>query len=231
MASTTFIDNQTTIYAAWLNDVNNVVYNGIFAASSISPTNLVCNGSVSGTGFTGLVNNTLSAPGAIGSVTPNTGAFTTLTASTPIAVSSGGTGLATLTANNVILGNGTSTPSFVAPGTSGYVLKSNGTTWVSGIGTKGLGLAGEIWNNVTGSRTLGATYTNSFSYPIFVSASNGVNNGPTGIQVTINGTQISSEAYDANGTYGRGTVWFIVPPGATYLVSGSASVQYWWELY
>lgn len=46
-------------------------------------------------------------------------------------VSGGGTGLATLTANNVILGNGTSTPSFVAPGTSGNALISNGTTWTS----------------------------------------------------------------------------------------------------
>lgn len=43
----------------------------------------------------------------------------------------GGTGLATLTANNVILGNGTSTPTFVAPSTLGNVLTSNGTTWVS----------------------------------------------------------------------------------------------------
>lgn len=48
-----------------------------------------------------------------------------------LGVDQGGTGLATLTANNVILGNGTSTPSFVAPGTSGNVLSSNGTTWVS----------------------------------------------------------------------------------------------------
>ena len=46
-------------------------------------------------------------------------------------VPSGGTGLTTLTANNVILGNGTSTPAFVAPGTTGNVLTSNGTTWVS----------------------------------------------------------------------------------------------------
>jgi hypothetical protein len=29
------------------------------------------------------------------------------------------------------LGNGTSTPSFVAPSTSGNVLTSNGTTWAS----------------------------------------------------------------------------------------------------
>ena len=41
------------------------------------------------------------------------------------------TGLTTLTANNVILGNGTSTPSFVAPSTNGNVLVSNGTTWTS----------------------------------------------------------------------------------------------------
>lgn len=54
-----------------------------------------------------------------------------LATNAPLAVSSGGTGLATLTANNVILGNGTSTPSFVAPGTSGNYLTSNGTTWAS----------------------------------------------------------------------------------------------------
>jgi microcystin-dependent protein len=48
-----------------------------------------------------------------------------------LGVANGGTGLTTLTANNVILGNGTSTPSFVAPGTSGNLLTSNGTTWQS----------------------------------------------------------------------------------------------------
>ena len=51
--------------------------------------------------------------------------------STTLAVTSGGTGLATLTAENVILGNGTSNPTFVAPSTSGNVLTSNGTTWLS----------------------------------------------------------------------------------------------------
>jgi len=43
----------------------------------------------------------------------------------------GGTGATTLTANNVILGNGTSAVQFVAPGASGNVLTSNGTTWQS----------------------------------------------------------------------------------------------------
>lgn len=46
-------------------------------------------------------------------------------------VASGGTGANTLTSNNVILGNGTSAVQFVAPGTNGNVLTSNGTTWTS----------------------------------------------------------------------------------------------------
>jgi len=45
--------------------------------------------------------------------------------------SSGGTGQSSLTANNVLLGNGTSAVQFVAPGTNGNVLTSNGTTWTS----------------------------------------------------------------------------------------------------
>lgn len=51
--------------------------------------------------------------------------------STPLSVAQGGTGSATLTANNVLLGNGTSALQVVAPGTTGNVLTSNGTTWVS----------------------------------------------------------------------------------------------------
>jgi hypothetical protein len=46
-------------------------------------------------------------------------------------VGNGGTGATTLTANNVLLGNGTSAPQFVAPGTTGNVLTSDGTTWTS----------------------------------------------------------------------------------------------------
>jgi hypothetical protein len=46
-------------------------------------------------------------------------------------VANGGTGAATLAANNVVLGNGTSAVQLVAPSTSGNVLTSNGTTWAS----------------------------------------------------------------------------------------------------
>lgn len=77
------------------------------------------------------VNGTLPiANGGTGSTsTTFVNAATNVTGTLPVA--NGGTGLTTLTANNVILGNGTSTPSFVAPSTAGNVLTSNGTTWQS----------------------------------------------------------------------------------------------------
>jgi hypothetical protein len=63
----------------------------------------------------------------------NTSGQVSLTAgvSGTLPVANGGTGAATLTANNVLLGNGTSAPQVVAPGTNGNVLTSNGTTWTS----------------------------------------------------------------------------------------------------
>ena len=48
-----------------------------------------------------------------------------------LGVTNGGTGATTLTANAVLLGNGTSAVQVVAPGTSGNVLTSDGTTWTS----------------------------------------------------------------------------------------------------
>jgi len=54
-----------------------------------------------------------------------------VTGITDITVADGGTGRSTLTANNVLLGNGTSAVNFVAPSTSGNVLTSNGTSWSS----------------------------------------------------------------------------------------------------
>ena len=46
-------------------------------------------------------------------------------------VANGGTGAASLTLNNVILGNGTTAVQTVAPGASGNALISDGTTWTS----------------------------------------------------------------------------------------------------
>lgn len=83
-----------------------------------------------------LASNATSAPvtsfqTSLSGLTPSTATTGVVTLAGTLGVASGGTSLATLTANNVILGNGTSTPLFVAPSTSGNVLTSNGTTWQS----------------------------------------------------------------------------------------------------
>jgi len=64
------------------------------------------------------------------------GLTTHVTGTLPVA--NGGTGTTTLTANNVLLGNGTSALQVVAPGTSGNVLTSNGTTWTSSASSASL---------------------------------------------------------------------------------------------
>jgi hypothetical protein len=55
----------------------------------------------------------------------------TITGITDLNVADGGTGRSSLTSNNVLLGNGTSSVNFVAPGANGNVLTSDGTTWTS----------------------------------------------------------------------------------------------------
>jgi hypothetical protein len=78
--------------------------------------------------------------GALG--TPSSGTLTNATGlplttgvTGTLPVGNGGTGSTTLTANNVLLGNGTSALQVVAPSTSGNVLTSNGTTWTSSAPT------------------------------------------------------------------------------------------------
>ena len=79
--------------------------------------------------------------GSTTGLTPSTATSGAITLGGTLAIANGGTGLATLTANNVILGAGTSTPTFVAPSTSGNVLTSNGTTWTSVASSSYLGFA------------------------------------------------------------------------------------------
>lgn len=93
-------------------------------------------GSVTSVSGTGTVNGitlsgTVTSSGNItlGGTLSGVSLATQVTGTLPVA--NGGTGATSLTANNVILGNGTSAVQVVAPGTAGNVLTSNGTTWVS----------------------------------------------------------------------------------------------------
>lgn len=109
---------------------------GTVTTSTSFTGNLVGNvtGNVSGTAPAGTLTGTTLASNVVTSSLTKVGALASgslVAGFTPVTVPLGGTGLATLTANNVILGNGTSTPAFVAPGTSGNLLTSNGSTWQS----------------------------------------------------------------------------------------------------
>lgn len=155
-----------------------------------------------------------------------------ITGITDLAVADGGTGRSALTANNVILGNGTSGVNFVAPGSNGNVLTSNGTTWQSTApaAVKGLGLGGEVWNDLTGSRSFNTQYTNNRSYPIAVSARTTCSTG-SAIAFIVNGVTISNFSWQFNGCGAFGGGFVIVPPGQTYQLNSGQSVDFWRELY
>ena len=106
---------------------------GTGATSQQAALNAVAGGTTSGRYLRGNGTNvTLSAIQAADVPTLNqntTGTAGNVTGT--VAVANGGTGATTLTANNVLLGNGTGMLQAVAPGTTGNVLTSNGTTWVS----------------------------------------------------------------------------------------------------
>jgi len=147
---------------------------------------------------------------------------------TDLAVTDGGTGASSFTANTLLVGNGSSSFQTISPATSGFALKSNGTSW---SGQKlGLGMSGEIWNNVTGSRSFGVAYTNSASYPIAVSARTTCSGG-SAIEFFVDGLSISNFSWQFNGCGSFGGGFVIVPPGSTYQLNSGQGLDYWRELY
>jgi hypothetical protein len=78
-----------------------------------------------------------------------------LTVGSPLPVSSGGTGLTAPI--GVLVGNSTGTAvSAVAPGSSGNILQSNGTTWISSAGGAGAVAGGAIYET---SQVMSTSYT------------------------------------------------------------------------
>lgn len=126
-----------------------------------------------------------------------------------VLVTHGGTGLTTLTANNVILGNGTSSPLFVAPGTSGNVLTSNGTTWVSSAATSGITqLTGDVTAGPgTGSQaaTLATVNSNVGSFGSSTSIPNFTVNAK-GLITAAGGNAVIAPAGTLSGTTLNATV-------------------------
>jgi trimeric autotransporter adhesin len=191
-----------------------------------------------------------------GNFTANTGSFTSISGNVTsgawngsvIGAQYGGTGSANLAADNVILGNGANTVKVVAPGTSGNVLTSDGTTWISQAG--GGGGAGTI-SRTDFTATQGQTVF-SVSYPVnFIDVyRNGVKLATTDFTAT-NGTSftlatganagdiiqaevfsslnlyqvITTDTFSGNGVQTAFTMSVAPPDAASTLVAISGVVQ------
>ena len=126
---------------------------------------------------------------------------------------------------------GTPTAPTPAPGTANTQIATTAfvETQISNQ-VVGLGFGGTTWHNVTGSRSFNTTYTNTYNYPIAVSATSGlaVSSNITGY---VNGIQISFFSWQFNGNGSSGGCFMIVPPGATYQLNSAQGVTNWAELY
>ena len=84
-------------------------------------------------GTSAVTSGKLAVGAAVGNIVDDTLPVAKVTGTLPVA--KGGTGAATLTSGSVLVGAGTSAPTFVAPSTAGNVLTSNGTIWQSAPAT------------------------------------------------------------------------------------------------
>jgi len=116
-------------------------------------------------------------------------------------VAGGGTGLGTLTLNSVVLGNGTSTPLFVAPSTSGNILTSNGTTWQSTAPASGSSLSvTTITANTTLVNTDNAIICNAVAGGFTVTLETAVGNSGVVHHLKKSDTTTNIVTVDANGS-------------------------------
>ena len=91
----------------------------------------------------------------------------------------------------------------------------------TGSGVKGLGFGGTTWHDVGGVRSFNATYTNSYKYPIAVSAV-GDQYGAY-LYGAVDGQYVAYSDLHSRTIGWWASVLFIVPPGSTYSVYGSSN--------
>jgi len=177
-----------------------IVTDGAGAGAAVlnaNPTEI--GGTVTSVGGTGTVNGitltgTVTSSGnlTLGGTLANVDLTSQVTGTLPVA--NGGTGATSLTANNVLLGNGTSALQAVAPGTSGNILTSNGTTWVSSTPAAGGVTSIDVSGGTTGLTTSGGPITSSGT--ITIAGTLALTNGGTG----------STTASGARSNLGLGTL-------------------------
>jgi hypothetical protein len=156
---------------------------------------------------------------------------------TDLAVADGGTSSSTFTANSVVLGNGTSAlnANMVAPSTTGNLLTSNGTTWVSANRSKDLTGNFQLFSS-NGTFTVPTGVVNVVAYVIGGGGSGGTGSsgGPGDNGYTGGSSSFGSYITCAGGYGGAGAT--LIPanggqpgaaggtPGGTHRQNGIANL-------
>jgi hypothetical protein len=175
-----------------------------------------------GTMSTQNANNVAITGGTISGIT-SLGVSGTATATT---FSGAGTSL-TGTAAALSIGGNAATATNATNATSATSATSATTATTATDATNILGNSSQSYQNVTGSRSYGTTYTNSTGKPIFVYAQSGSSGYAMNLYGYVNGALAALSISD---TFMRVQICFVVPIGSTYQITGNVANDYWLEL-
>lgn len=100
----------------------------------------------------------------------------------------------------------------------------------AGLSASSLGF-GQTWQDMSGSRAAGASYTNSTGRPIMVAVSVKRTAAVSDIYATVGGVTVSHDYNSGTNALDRAWVGFVVPNGASYVVQfTAANIDVWAEL-
>jgi hypothetical protein len=196
-------------------------------SGAVTSTNSVLSGTPTATTASSGDNTTRVATTAFvtGAVTAATGSLGTISSQNANNVTITGGTINGVTGTNAGLTVGTATTAITAT-TATNANQFQGKTKL------GLGITGEVWNDVLGSRSSGTPYNNGNTYPIMVVVASAPQFQTHSVVIVVGGVTVSNSGGGGNFYLGGQDASFIVPAGATYSVTfNNCGISSWSELY